>query len=206
MQPANIEKIVKHETLRLNIAGILLIFAGISLIVFKFAEMYGLIQPIALGRFSTAINILLLLAFIIPSSRAITKKLIKSSQDEYEYHLDIAAKAKAFNFLNYSVLAIALLFSGAGQATAGLIAILVGISWIMVARGAGALMSNHKLINNLKVLRAKHSLTQEELAAKVGVSRKTINVIEGGDYAPSVLLALEIARVFDVSVEDVFNI
>jgi len=67
-------------------------------------------------------------------------------------------------------------------------------------------MSNHKLINNLKVLRAKHSLTQEELAAKVGVSRKTINVIEGGDYAPSVLLALEIARVFDVSVEDVFNI
>jgi len=137
MQPANIEKIVKHETLRLNIAGILLIFAGISLIVFKFAEMYGLIETVTLGRLSLAIDVLLLLAFIIPSSRAITKKLIKSSQDEYEYHLDIAAKAKAFNFLNYSVLAIALLFSGAGQATAGLIAILVGISWIMVARGGG---------------------------------------------------------------------
>lgn len=66
-------------------------------------------------------------------------------------------------------------------------------------------MSNHKLTNNLKVLRAKHSLTQEELANKVGVSRKTINVIEGGDYAPSVLLALEIADVFNVPVNDVFG-
>jgi len=137
MQPANIEKIVKHETLRLNIAGILLMFVGICLIVFKIVDSYGLIETVTLGRLSLAIDVLLLLAFIIPSSRAITKKLIKSSQDEYEYHLDIAAKAKAFNFLNYSVLAIALLFSGAGQATAGLIAILVGISWIMVARGGG---------------------------------------------------------------------
>ncbi len=66
-------------------------------------------------------------------------------------------------------------------------------------------MSNHKLTNNLKVLRAVHSLTQEELALKVGVSRKTINVIEGGDYAPSVLLALEIANVFNVPVEEVFG-
>ena len=66
-------------------------------------------------------------------------------------------------------------------------------------------MSNHKLTNNLRVLRAKYSLTQEELALKVGVSRKTINVIEGGDYAPSVLLALEIAHVFNVSVEEVFG-
>ena len=66
-------------------------------------------------------------------------------------------------------------------------------------------MSSHKLTNNLKVLRAKHSLTQEELAARVGVSRKTINVIEGGDYAPSILLALEIAHVFEASVEEVFG-
>lgn len=66
-------------------------------------------------------------------------------------------------------------------------------------------MSDHKLTNNLKVLRAKHSLTQEELANKVGVSRKTINVIEGGDYAPSILLALEIADVFKVPVNEVFG-
>ncbi|NCU30733.1 transcriptional regulator [Candidatus Saccharibacteria bacterium] len=66
-------------------------------------------------------------------------------------------------------------------------------------------MSERKLTNNLKALRAQHSLTQEELAVKVGVSRKTINVIEGGDYAPSVLLALEIAHFFNVPLEDVFG-
>lgn len=66
-------------------------------------------------------------------------------------------------------------------------------------------MSNYRLTNNLKVLRAKLNLTQEDLAVKVGVSRKTINVIEGGDYAPSVLLALEIAHFFNVPVEEVFD-
>lgn len=66
-------------------------------------------------------------------------------------------------------------------------------------------MPSHKLTNNLKVLRAKHSLTQEELAVKVGVSRKTINVIEGGNYAPSILLALEIAHYFKLPVEEVFG-
>lgn len=63
-----------------------------------------------------------------------------------------------------------------------------------------------KLVNYLKVHRAKMGLTQNDLAKKVGVSRKTINVIEGGDYAPSVVLALQIAQVFKVPVEEVFEL
>lgn len=70
-----------------------------------------------------------------------------------------------------------------------------------------ALMSSKpRLINSLKVHRAKIGLTQDDLAKKVGVSRKTINVIEGGDYAPSVVLALQIAQVFKVPVEEVFEL
>jgi putative transcriptional regulator len=55
-------------------------------------------------------------------------------------------------------------------------------------------------------LRLKKDLTQEALAAKVGVSRQTIIAIEKGNYAPSVLLALKIAGVFKVPVEAVFKI
>lgn len=58
--------------------------------------------------------------------------------------------------------------------------------------------------NTLKVWRAKHDLTQEELANKVDVSRQTIIALEKGKYNPSVELALKIAKVFDISVEDVF--
>ena len=49
-------------------------------------------------------------------------------------------------------------------------------------------------------------MTQEELAEKTGVSRQTIIAIEKGKYSPSVLLALKIARLFKVPVEDVFLI
>ncbi len=67
-------------------------------------------------------------------------------------------------------------------------------------------MQDKHLRNNLKLYRAKHSLTQEELAKKVGVTRKTINVIEGGDYTPSVSLALAIAEIFDITVNDIFSL
>jgi len=60
--------------------------------------------------------------------------------------------------------------------------------------------------NTLKVERAKHNLTQAELAIKVSVSRQTINSIEIGKYIPSTLLALKIARVFNTSVDQVFSI
>ena len=49
-------------------------------------------------------------------------------------------------------------------------------------------------------------MTQEELARRVGVTRQTIVAIEKGNYNPSVGLALRIARVFGVSVEEVFRL
>lgn len=60
--------------------------------------------------------------------------------------------------------------------------------------------------NIVYTLRTKKNLTQEELADKVGVSRQTIISIERNNYTPSVLLALKIASVFGLGVEDVFKI
>ncbi len=51
-----------------------------------------------------------------------------------------------------------------------------------------------------------HNLTQAELAMKVNVTRKSINAIEGGRFVPSTVLALKIARVFNTTVEDVFQL
>ena len=65
-------------------------------------------------------------------------------------------------------------------------------------------MTHPQLRNRLKVLRAERDWTQADLAEAVGVSRKTINTIERGVFAPSAVLALRIARVFDVAMEDVF--
>ena len=60
--------------------------------------------------------------------------------------------------------------------------------------------------NNLKVHRAIHNLTQEELAKKVEVSRQTINAIEKGKYSPSLIVALKIAKLTKVKVEDIFEL
>ncbi|MGN0352111.1 MAG: helix-turn-helix transcriptional regulator [Roseburia sp.] len=61
------------------------------------------------------------------------------------------------------------------------------------------------LYNHLKEYRAKINVNQQEMGRMVGVSRQTISQIERGDYSPSVVLALKIAKVFDVSVEDIFS-
>jgi putative transcriptional regulator len=58
--------------------------------------------------------------------------------------------------------------------------------------------------NNLRIERALPNVTQADLAAKVKVSRQTINSIEAGRYVPSALLALKIARVFQKPVENIF--
>ena len=60
------------------------------------------------------------------------------------------------------------------------------------------------LRNRLKELRARHDLTQEALAAKVGVTRQTIISIEKGRYSPSVKLALHIAQVLTVPLDEAF--
>jgi putative transcriptional regulator len=58
--------------------------------------------------------------------------------------------------------------------------------------------------NRIKVYRAMRDITQEKLAADIGVTRKTINAIENGKYDPSLPLAFMIAEYFGVKIEDVF--
>jgi putative transcriptional regulator len=60
------------------------------------------------------------------------------------------------------------------------------------------------LRNRVKELRARHNINQAELGKLVDASRQTISLIERGDYSPSVLLALRIAKVLKVNVEEVF--
>ncbi len=60
--------------------------------------------------------------------------------------------------------------------------------------------------NALKVERARHDMTQADLAEKVGVSRQTINSIETGKYVPSTLLALKIAAIFKTQVDHLFSL
>ena len=61
------------------------------------------------------------------------------------------------------------------------------------------------LINRLKEYRALLGVNQQQMGALVGTSRQTISQIERGDYSPSVTLALKIARVCGVRVEDIFS-
>ena len=58
--------------------------------------------------------------------------------------------------------------------------------------------------NTLKIQRAIHAITQEELANAIGVSRQSINAIESGKFVPSTILALKFARYFNVAVETLF--
>jgi putative transcriptional regulator len=62
------------------------------------------------------------------------------------------------------------------------------------------------VINNVNEMRTKKSVTQETLADALGVTRQTIIAIEKGNYTPSVMLALKIAKFFKRPVEDIFKI
>lgn len=63
-----------------------------------------------------------------------------------------------------------------------------------------------KIINNIRRLRFDNNeMTQEELANKVGCTRQTIIALEQGKYVPSIELAFKIARVFKVTLEEVFQ-
>ena len=63
-----------------------------------------------------------------------------------------------------------------------------------------------KIVNEVSRHRTQMSVTQEELASKVNVSRQTIIALEKGNYTPSILLALKIAGFFKMSVEKLFKI
>jgi len=67
-------------------------------------------------------------------------------------------------------------------------------------------MEERGLRNTLKVQRAIQNLTQAELAAIAGVTRKSVNAIETGRMVPSILLALKLARALRVTVDTIFNL
>ena len=67
-------------------------------------------------------------------------------------------------------------------------------------------MAENKIKNNIRQLRFEsNQMTQAELADKASVTRQTIIAIEAGQYAPSLELAIRIARVFGKKVDDVFQ-
>lgn len=59
--------------------------------------------------------------------------------------------------------------------------------------------------NRLKVLRSEKGWTQAQLATKLDVSRQTVNAIEKGKFDPSLPLALKMARLFGLTIEDIFQ-
>jgi putative transcriptional regulator len=59
--------------------------------------------------------------------------------------------------------------------------------------------------NRLRVLRAERDLTQAALAKKLRVSRQTVNAIETGKYDPALPLAFRIARLFNLTIEEIFD-
>ncbi len=62
------------------------------------------------------------------------------------------------------------------------------------------------MINELKVQRAIHNLTQDELAKEIGVSRQNINSIETNRYVPSTILSLKLSKKFNVPVNEIFRL
>lgn len=62
------------------------------------------------------------------------------------------------------------------------------------------------LTNRIRVFRAERRMSQADLAEAIGVSRKTISTVERGRFTPSTVIALKIARYFEVPVEEVFSL
>jgi putative transcriptional regulator len=60
--------------------------------------------------------------------------------------------------------------------------------------------------NTIRIQRAVKNITQAQLAEAIGVSRQTINTIESGKYVPSTVLALKMAKVFEKTVEELFEL
>ena len=64
----------------------------------------------------------------------------------------------------------------------------------------------HNMKNCLKVERARHNMTQQDLADAVKVSRQTVHAIETGKFVPSTVLALKLARCFQMPLEQLFTL
>jgi len=66
--------------------------------------------------------------------------------------------------------------------------------------------TKERIVSCVKAVRKDKGITQQELAEAVGVTRQTIIAIEKGNYTPSVLLALKLAKFIGQPVEDIFGI
>lgn len=66
-------------------------------------------------------------------------------------------------------------------------------------------MEEQQLYNRIAQLRAARGLSQQQLADAIGVSRKTISTVETSRFTPSVVIALQMARYFEVPVEQIFS-
>jgi len=62
-----------------------------------------------------------------------------------------------------------------------------------------------RIRNNIRDMRAEAGLTQQDLADRIGVTRQTVNAIEGDKYSPTLETAFRIAEVFKVPLESVFS-
>lgn len=65
---------------------------------------------------------------------------------------------------------------------------------------------NNELDNKIAKLRSGKKLSQQQLADAIGVSRKTISTVETGRFTPSVIIALKLAKFFEVPVEEIFEL
>ncbi|HEX6052834.1 MAG TPA: helix-turn-helix transcriptional regulator [Gemmatimonadaceae bacterium] len=62
-----------------------------------------------------------------------------------------------------------------------------------------------RIQNQIRTLRFHRGMTQQDLADRIGVTRQTVNAIEGAKYSPSLEMAFRIAHVFDTPLEQVFQ-
>ena len=71
--------------------------------------------------------------------------------------------------------------------------------------GSDHLVGVKTMKNKIRVLRAERRWTQADLATKLGVSRNSVNAIENGKFDPSLPLAFRVARLFEKTIEEVFE-
>ncbi len=136
-QQVDIDRIIKRETTKLFVGGSLFIISGAISIAVALAEAYTLLDPILLSRMIWFGFMICFLALVIVSGRSITRALMRTSQDEYQYRLNIEARSQAYTVLNYGVLFAIMMIAGTGRGAMGFLAIVLGISWIITARGGG---------------------------------------------------------------------
>ena len=199
----NLKSLIVHHTVGHTLYGILLILGGIFIFLFKQFEND------TLGIFS--ISVLLLVSICL--FWVIFVKTEKSDEMSHS-HLQMAY-VKAYNFERIIILALMILISFSKLFKWAIVidpqvvlSILLGVGEIVIGFKFYKLEKDGEymgiLVTKIHELRRERNMQQAELAELVGVRRETIGNLENGKYNPSLKLAMDIAKVFDKSVEEVF--